>query len=60
MDIQSQQLAEILFYAQCQLQGMIAENQDRLDKGLAVAYTEEAFVRLAEETRSAFRRVANL
>lgn len=45
---------EILFYAQCQLAGMIAENQLRELRGEAPAYMEDHFTTIAEQTRGQF------
>lgn len=52
-------LQEILFYARCQLEGMLAENAERARRGQAVAYVETDFLKLAEETRQLFREAAN-
>jgi hypothetical protein len=46
---------EVLFYAQCQLAGMQAENQQRAHLGQSMAYTEDSFLVLAEQTRGLFR-----
>ena len=54
-DEMSKPSEEVLFYARCQLEGMVAENDYRKHRGEVVAYTEDAFVKLAEETRGAFR-----
>lgn len=51
----SQPSQEVLFYARCQLEGMLIANIERLSKGEAPMYNEGAFYRLAEETRGAFR-----
>jgi hypothetical protein len=55
MNDQVAKAMEVLFYGQCQLQSMIAANQDRDRKGLAQAYTEDSFADLAEQTRGEFR-----
>jgi len=47
---------EVLFYAECQLQAMLAANQERMAKDSTVSYTEDAFLNLAEQTRGAYRR----
>ena len=49
-------IRELLFYAECQLQAMIAENKQRERQGLALAYAEEQFLTLAEQTRGAYRQ----
>lgn len=54
MNDQTARIQEILFYAQCQLEGMKAENQQRLHRNEAVAYTEHDFLALAEGTRGNF------
>ena len=46
---------EVLFYARCQLEGMLVVNLERQRHNEAPAYPEEAFMRLAEETRGDFR-----
>lgn len=51
---------EVLFYARCQLEGMLAENADRAAKDYSQAYPEASFLRLAEETRAAFRAASQL
>ena len=51
----SQPSQEVLFYARCKLEGMLAENEERRRRGEAIAYVEDAFIRLAEETRGYFR-----
>jgi len=52
----SQPSQEVLFYARCQLEGMLVENQDLQRRGESPAYTENAFYALAEQTREAFRK----
>ncbi len=47
---------EVLFHARCELEGMLAENQDRMSKGYSQAYGESAFLKLAEDTREEFRK----
>lgn len=42
-----------LLALQCELHGMLAENQNRLNQGKALAYTEESFVELANKARAA-------
>lgn len=42
---------ERLFHAECRMRGMIAENEFRQHRGECPAYNEDAFLRLAEETR---------
>ena len=49
---ENQQAAFIMSQSACALieaMGMQAENQDRAHRGLAVAYTEEAFAALIDE-----------
>lgn len=48
---------EVLFYGQCQLEGMLSENVSRQRRGEAPAYGEDAFLDLAEQTRGLFRKV---
>lgn len=47
---------EVLFYAECQLAGMKALNKERVRNGFALAYNEDAFLNLAENTRAAYRK----
>lgn len=49
---------EILFHAECELQAMIAENKQREHRGESLAYTQDQFWRLGEETRQMFRETA--
>lgn len=46
---------EVLFYARCQLEGMIAKNQFLTGRGIEIEYTEEDFAQLAEDTRHAYQ-----
>ena len=48
-------LRELLFYAECQLQSMIAENKQREITEKSMAYNEDAFMDLAESTHKAFQ-----
>jgi hypothetical protein len=50
-DMSSEQFRASLLMVEAEMQGMIAENQDRERKGLAQAYGEEAFNRLADYIR---------
>ena len=43
-------IREILFYAECVLQSMIAENKQREATGKSMAYSEDNFIDLAEST----------
>jgi len=52
----SQPSQEVLFYARCQLEGMLAENELRKHRGESPAYKEDDFLSLAETTRGLFRR----
>lgn len=52
-------IKELLFYSECELQSMIAENQNRAHRGESPAYVENGFLNLAERTRDAYLRISN-
>lgn len=51
----SQPSQEVLFHARCELEAMLVANVERASRGASPAYDENAFWRLAEETRELFR-----
>lgn len=50
---------EILFYASCEREGMIADNKVREHYGNEPAYASGDFVALAERTRQAVRQACD-
>jgi len=51
-------IAELLFYSECQMQAMIAENKQREIEEKSMAYTEEQFMNLAEYTRKIYQALS--
>jgi hypothetical protein len=51
----SQPSQEVLFHAQCELAGMIADNDHAKLEGKPPPYTYGSFISLAEMTRGEFR-----
>lgn len=51
---------EVLFYAECEMQGMIATNKELEALKLPPRFTEHDFNWLAERTRGAFRQAVEI
>lgn len=51
-------IRQILFDAECQLQGMIAENKWRESRNESLAYTEDAFINLSEFTKLQIQKIS--
>jgi len=46
---------EVLFYARCRLEAMLAENELARQMKVRIVYLEPQFIQLAEETREAYQ-----
>jgi hypothetical protein len=51
---------EVLFYAECEMQGMIATNKELETLKLPPRFTELDFSSLAERTRQCFRQAIEM